>query len=435
MVDASIHLMQNTENQSSEEYERNQVDVPQQKKCDVLVMNAISRQSLTAVRSLGKHGLRVTALESPDFQHIPAFSSRWCREGITSPPYQETRAYVDYLHHLLGSREVRVVIPTSDGDVALLRQYREKCGAHHGLAIAKEPALAIAVSKEQTLAVAKRLGLRIPRGVVLKHVSEVGEALQEIGLPAVVKPEESWIEDGQRGVRVACYLVTTPDEARHAVETLTCFGGKVLFQHYLTGRRESVSFLYARNQVYARFAQWARRTWPPLGGTSILRQSIALPDDIGEQAENLIREIELEGYSEVEFRRDSAGYPYLMEINPRLSASLEIAIRSGIDFPYLLYQWASGEHIDKIEGYRSGLWMRYLGGDIATMIEALRQRGRPGVSSPARTLLDFCSSFFVPMRYDSLDWTDPLPTWTTLIGAHHNIWKRIQKHFFKSSVS
>ncbi len=148
-----------------------------------------------------------------------------------------------------------------------------------------------------------------------------------------------------------------------------------------------------------------------------------------------MREIELEGYSEVEFRRDSAGYPYLMEINPRLSASLEIAVRAGVDFPYLLYQWASGERIDKIEGYRSGLWMRYLGGDIATTIEALHQRGRPGVSSPARTLLDFCSSFFVPMHYDALDWADPLPTWITLKGAHRNVWKRIQKRLLSGDIA
>src|SRR5213596_1719701 len=80
----------------------------------------------------------------------------------------------------------------------------------------------------------------------------------------------------------------------------------------------------------ARFAQWAKRTSPPLGGNSVLRQSIAIPADIGGDAESLVREINLEGYSEVEFRRDAAGVPYLMEINPRLSASVEVAVRAEI---------------------------------------------------------------------------------------------------------
>ena len=158
--------------------------------------------------------------------------------------------------------------------------------------------------------------------------------------------------------------------------------------------------------MHARFAQWAKRTEPPLGGQSVLRQSIALPADIGEAAERLVREIELEGYSEVEFRRDSAGKPYLMEINPRLSASVEIAVRSGVDFPYLLYQWANEDTIDTVGSYRIGNWMRYLKGDIMTTIEALQQRGRPGVTSPPQAILGFWLSFFQPMGYDYLDWRD-----------------------------
>src|SRR5216117_2553825 len=161
---------------------------------------------------------------------------------------------------------------------------------------------------------------------------------------------------------------------------VTRFGEAALFQQLLTGRREAVSFLYAGGEMYARFAQWARRTRPPLGGESVLRQSIAIPADIGRHAESLVREINLEGYSEVEFRRDSAGVPYLMEINPRLSASVEVPVRAGVDFPYLLYQWASGAAIERVSGYRIGSWMRHLGGDIDTTIAALRQRGRPGVT-------------------------------------------------------
>src|SRR5205823_5177184 len=203
-----------------------------------------------------------------------------------------------------------------------------------------------------------------------------------------------------------CHLVTTPDEARQAVEELTQDGGSILFQQFLSGKRESMSFLYAHGTMYARFAQWAKRMQPPLGGTSVYRQSIAIPEDIGEQAERLVREIELEGYSEVEFRRDSVGKAYLMEINPRLSASVEIAVRSGVDFPYLLYQWANGERIDTVEGYRVGNWMRYLKGDIMTTIEALQQRGRPGVTPPVQAILGFWLSFFQPMGYDYLDWRD-----------------------------
>src|SRR5439155_8232050 len=101
--------------------------------------------------------------------------------------------------------------------------------------------------------------------------------------------------------------------------------------------------------------------------------------------------------------------PYLREINPRLSASVEIAVRSGVDFPYLLYQWASGGPIEKVESYRVGGWMRHLQGDLMTTIAALQQRGRPGVTPPVQAVLGFGLSFLWPMGYDYVDWKDPLP--------------------------
>lgn len=373
---------------------------------EALILDAALRQSLVTIRSLGSRGLSVAALDRVD---VPAFSSRWCQRSFVCPAAEIGDEYLTYLEQVLEETGARVLITSADGMVALVRKYREQLERRVHIALASESALAIAVNKEQTLAVAQSLGLAVPRGVVVKAVDEVKEALREIGLPAVVKPVESWLWGRGHGTRVASYLVTTPNEARKAVEDLTVGGGTTLFQQYLTGRREAISLLYAGGEVYARFAQWAKRTEPLLGGLSVVRQSMPVPVDSGEQAERLVREIDLEGYSEVEFRRDSSGVPYLMEINPRLSASVEIAVRAGVDFPYLLYQWASGAPIDKIASYRTGIWQRYLTGDIMSTIGALQQRGRPGVMPPEQAILDFWRSFLIPMHYDYLDWQDLAP--------------------------
>ena len=372
---------------------------------DALVLDARLRQSLVTVRSLGSRGLRVVALES--FDGVPAFSSRWCQQKAICPVDEGTKEYLTSLEQVLDSTGARVLIASSDGTIALLRQHREQLEQRVRIALAKEPALGIAINKERTLEIAKRLGLGIPRAVSIRAVSEVEVAVHEIGLPAVVKPVESWLWGKQS--RVISQLVTTREEARRAVEELTCFGGTVLFQQFLSGRRESLSLFYAHGEIYARYAFWGKRTNPPLGGIYVLRQSMAFPPDTGEQAERLVREIELEGYSQVEFRRDSVGKPYLMEINPRLNMGIEVAVRAGVDFPYLLYQWASAERIDVVKGYRIGGQMRYLKGDFMTTVASVRQRGRPGVTPPARAILDFLLSFFIPMGYDYFDWRDPLP--------------------------
>ncbi len=374
---------------------------------DALVLNASLRQSLVTVRSLGRRGFQVAAVGT--HPATPAFSSRWCRRGSVFPPEEALEAYLAVLEGWLDRTGARVLIASNDATIALLRCHRARLEPRVRLALADEVALAIAVNKERTLEVARHLGLHVPREVVVRDVGDVPAALREIGLPAVVKPCESWLWNGREGTRLGAQLVVTPAEACHAVAAVTRFGEAAQVQQLLTGRREAVSFLYADGEVYARFAQWARRTSPPLGGDSVLRQSIAIPSDIGTQAEALIREIGLDGYSEVEFRRDAAGVPFLMEINPRLSASVEIAVRAGVDFPYLVYQWASGEAIERVAGYQVGGWMRHLGGDITTTIAAVRLRGRPGITRPVRALLDFGLTFLKPMAYDYLNWRDLLP--------------------------
>ena len=395
---------------------------------DALVLDAHLQQSLATVRSLGSRGLRVAALGTSG--GVPAFSSRWCQQAFVCPVDEGSEEYLLYLEQVLDRTAARVLITSSDATIALIRRHRERLEQRVRIALAKEPALGIAINKDRTLEIARRLGVRVPHAVSVGTVSEVEAALREIGLPAVVKPVESWAWNKQQGKRLAHELVTTPDEARHAVENLTRFGGTTLFQQFIPGRRESISFLYAHGQIHARLAQWHMHSsgghrMHSSGGHSSLRRSIAVPPDIGDQAERLVREIELEGCSEVEFRRDDAENPYLMEINPRLWLSTEHAVRSGVDFPYLLYQWASGEKIDVVKSYRVGVWLRYLSGDITATRAALRQRGRPGVAPPAKTILDFCSAFFIPTGYDYLDWKDPLPAWRATAGYVREMSQRV----------
>ncbi len=399
---------------------------------DALILDAKGRQSLATVRSLGRRGLRVAAVGPSAGQ--PAFSSRWCQHAFVFPEDEGTETYFARLEQLLDCTKVKVLISAEESTISLIRRHRERLEQRVRIALAKEPALGIAMNKAQTLEVARQLGLGVPRAVPAATVNEVGAALHEIGLPAVVKPVESWSWDGQLGDRIVSRLVTTADEAKQAVEELTRFGGTTLFQEFIPGRRESLSFFYAHGEIYARFAFWGKRTNPPLGGVYVLRQSIAVPEDTGKQAERLVREIGLEGYCQVEFRRDGAGRPYLMEINPRLNAGIEMAVRAGVDFPYLLYQWADGQAIERVSSYRIGYWLRYLKGDIAGTLRAIRQRGRPGVPRPSRAIFDFCVSFFMPAGYDYVDWGDPLPTLTAAANFARDLPHFVRKGLSASAV-
>jgi predicted ATP-grasp superfamily ATP-dependent carboligase len=240
-------------------------------------------------------------------------------------------------------------------------------------------------------------------------MSDLPRAISEVGLPAVIKPLRSWVEQGELRQRLVSQIAVDPLEARTAAQEALTGGVSVLVQEWLPGAREAVWLLYADGRFWARFAQIAHRMFPILGGASILRESIALVPELVEPAEALVAGAGLSGFSEVEFRRDRAGQPRLMEINPRFSASLQLADRAGVDFPKLVFSWAAGEPLKPVSRYRVGVRMRWLSGDLLWLRATLRSQGRPDTVPAGRAVRTFIADSLRPTGYDYLGAGDPRP--------------------------
>jgi thioredoxin reductase/predicted ATP-grasp superfamily ATP-dependent carboligase len=375
---------------------------------DALVLDARTRPALVTLRELGRAGLSVGALDSEP--RAPGLVSRWATEAAVVPDFAlDPDAYLDAVIERCRQWRPRVLVPSHDGSVEALRHGRPELERVVGLALAPEEPLAVAIDKTRTLALATDLGMRIPRGVLVGPTENAAEAVDHVGLPVVIKPVRSWAQDGRAGRRLTSVLATSRPEAIAAVAAVTETGVAALLQEWLPGDREALSFMLVDGRIRARFAQRTDRTSPPLGGNSVARQSIPLPADIAPQAERLVLELGLEGYSEVEFRRDAAGRAALMEINPRLSASVEIAVRAGVSFPRMLYAWAAGEPVEEVSGYRVGVRMRWLGGDLEWLRYALAAPGGPDVPGRAAAAATFLSDFARPAGYDYLDRSDLRP--------------------------
>ncbi|MDP9225850.1 MAG: ATP-grasp domain-containing protein [Actinomycetota bacterium] len=391
------------------------------------VLDADERQSLVSIRSLGRAGVRVGALER--YPGVPAFSSRWCEvRGLVPNAGVDSDAFVNAVIDWVERYSPRVLISATDRSVAALRRRRAEIERHAALGLASEKALDIAVNKQRTLALATQLRIRVPRSVTLIDVADLRAATEEVGFPLVVKPTVSWIPRGSGGTRLTSTVVVNLAEAARAVEAAHQSGGSVILQEWLSGTREAISLFRARGRVWARFAQLATRMHPPLGGSSVTRVSISLPPDITPAAERLVEAADLDGYSEIEFRRDSVGQAALMEINPRLSASVEVAVRAGVDFPLLLYAWAAGGSLHTVLGYRVGVRMRWLGGDLRWLRETLRTQNRPDVEPAGKAVVHFVGDFLRPTWYDYLAISDPRPALVAsvaftrrIVGPSHGV--------------
>jgi predicted ATP-grasp superfamily ATP-dependent carboligase len=387
-----------------------------------IVCDAAERQALVCARSLGRAGVAVGLLENRE--RVPAFHSRWCSWKAVVPDRAERPdEFVQAVLTAATERGAQVLFPLHDGSIHAVRAHRDEIERHVSVALASEAALDIAVTKARTLALAVELGIEIPRGVAVERTGEVRAVADELGFPLIVKPSESWVQERRNGGRFSCALATNLEEACAAVGDLLEVGGAPILQEWLVGSREAVSLFRAEDRVWARFAQIAYRMNPPVGGSSVVRESIPLPADIADASERLVEAADLDGYSEIEFRRDAQGRPRLMEINSRLSASVEIAVRSGVDFPLLLYRWAAGDRLQPAPSFRPGVRMRWLGGDLSWLRQTLGAQGRPEAVPALQAMGSFCADFLRPAAYDYLDRRDPGPavaaaaSWTVRVAA------------------
>lgn len=367
---------------------------------DALVLDVDARAGLAIVRTLGRAGLRVAAAARDP--GASGLRSRHAAARVALPePERDFDAYADAIVEWAAANGAGAIVPSIDVSVAALDRRRAELAPHASPAIAAEEPLAIAVSKPRTLELAAQLGIAAPRSVEVRTADDLRSAAAELGYPLVVKPVESWRDEDEGGERLAPLLVEDAGGLASAEALLPA-----LAQELAPGERVTVKLFRVDGRVLARFAMRVDRSWPPLGGSSVLRESIPLPADAAEPAEALVEAIGLDGYSEVEFRRGRDGTPLLMEVNARLSQSVELAVRAGVDFPRLQVDWARGRDVRPVAGYREGVRLGWLAGDLRLAAAAVTGRGPRPRPAPPRLARDYLLG---GTHVEGLDLRDPAP--------------------------
>jgi hypothetical protein len=72
----------------------------------------------------------------------------------------------------------------------------------------------------------------------------------------------------------------------------------------------------------------------------------------------------------------------------------------------MIWQWATGNPVDRVQSYRSGLRMRWLRGDMRWLMNNRGRAGRPDSMSRSRAAWTFATEFLRTPHYDCLDFRD-----------------------------
>lgn len=349
-----------------------------------LVLDGDSRSALAIVRSLGRHGIHV--IVASDDKRSLAGSSRYCSERIVYPsPASTPTLFREWLISTLASMPDVVLYTSSDVTTSIAGQCRLSLPPAARMLLPPQLSLETALNKAATLDLARRLNVPVPGSVEFRRGQPVDVDAIEFPYPVAVKAAQS---------DLACRAVTSyavnSDRLRTVIASLHRTCDSVLVQERLPGEGTGIFALFDSSRPVITFAHRRKREKPPWGGVSVLSESIEEPQDTLRYSLAILKELKWHGAAMVEFKRSANGIPCLLEINPRFWGSLELAIRSGLDFPYIAYRFAVGDKIETQRDYRQ-VMNRWVLGEIDSIFKSLTTRTWPDGTyhSPLWALLSY----------------------------------------------
>lgn len=378
----------------------------------VLVLDGNQRAALAAVRSLGSKQLEVAVGEITG--SCLAGASRFCTERVVyADPYQNPRAFMDDIVRSVKRLSITFLLPITEATAYVVLKYRNELPASVVLPFPDTDSVDRVANKNELFRLALHKGVPVPNFLECSNISEGLRTLPSVtDFPIVLKPARSKIFLDQRIVTTQVVVANSLEEAEAALRSRPYFDHPFTIQSFVRGHGQGVFVLFERGEAIRFFAHRRLREKPPGGGVSVLSESTPVPGVLREHAENLLAPLKWHGVAMVEFRVAKDGTGYLMEVNPRFWGSLQLAIDSGVDFPWLLYLVSTGQPVP------TSVWkhrkVRWLLGDLDRLYLVMKA---PRSIYPLRKKLVELFRFFTPnlrTRHEVNRWNDMSPFWFEL---------------------
>ena len=372
----------------------------------VLILDANQRSALAATRSLGKRGVSVTTAD--EARTTLAGSSKYCQNRMTYPsPSHDPDRFLATLRTEVFQRQIGVVLPMTDVTASLLVSHRDSLGSAQ-IPFPSAGSFEAASNKWSVYNLA--MGLGIPTAVTycLSSKKDLNGGLPQLTYPIALKPCRSQGRANTQWRNVSVRYASSTEELNAIVRNLEISKDQpILAQQYIRGEGRGIFALYDQGKPICFFAHRRLRERPPSGGVSVLSESIPVDPYLRDLAQRLLDALAWHGVAMLEFKIDPDGTPYLLEVNGRFWGSLQLAIDAGIDFPWLLYQLATGQAITSTPKYAVGVRSRWFLGDLDHLYLTLKSR--TSAAEKLRTLVRFLALVQSRTRYDVNRWDDPEP--------------------------
>ncbi len=356
---------------------------------------------LAMARSLGRHGIPVAFVTE---NHLITKFSRYVQFSTTWHGPASDNAAAELLD--IGRRHGFadwVLLPGGDAETLMISRHRDELAGFFRVTTPDWNTAQWALDKHLTYQRAEELGIAYPRSHQPTSRQEVADL--DFRFPLVLKPASH----SEANVFTLGKVWRVDDKAALLArydQAVAATGGSsnIVLQELIAGtgaNQFSYAALWDRGRPVASLVARRLRQYPiEFGYTSTFVETTENAE-VEAAAVRFLQSIDYSGLVEIEFKYDSLAQRYmLLDVNIRSWTWIALGRRAGLDFPYLLWQQATGQPVAAGQARTGVAWM-HLSRDFVAALQEVKA-GRISPMDYLRTLR--ASTEFAAFALD-----DPLP--------------------------
>lgn len=328
------------------------------------------------IKCIKQNGEREIRVVGVDMSMDP--SNQYFVDAFYNVPATDSEEFVDKIVDICEKEKVDILLPQMSAELPKYLENVERFKAVGTIvSMTTNTNLYIANNKLRLFDFMKAHGIPTTKYAGVHSFIEFDKALSDLDYPnkpIVVKIPES---SGARGVRIiddnrskfemfvhdkpSSAFITLDDMKSILLDATRIYGNdyfpELLLMEYLPGDEYDIDLLADDGEVLYSAGRRNPQMVMSISQTSVLERN----DRAERIAEQLVKELGLDGNLGFDFKFDSNGNAQLLEINPRIDATVSIFAAGGLNLPYLRIKQLLGEELPKVEiKYGTHLKRRYL---------------------------------------------------------------------------
>src|SRR3954470_7174663 len=257
---------------------------------------------LAAIRSLGRQGLRVLAVDNRPY--ALGLRSRYAEARLAPDPLDDEAGFVEALRAIAEETDdVVPIFPTHDEHLNAIARHADVLAERYRFPFPSWDVLERIQSKRHQLETAESIGVPVPRTLHPASLDEALAAGKELGFPVLVKPSAT--AGSRPSHKRQLSRCETSSELEHAYEAAAPY--EPMVQELIPGDDEELytlgSYVSAGGEALGLFTGHKLRQTRGFMGSARVGEARWV-DEVAEQGLALLSALGFHGISQVETKRD-----------------------------------------------------------------------------------------------------------------------------------